>query len=70
VERQAVASSNLRSVGYDPDTETLEIQFHHGGVYQYASVPLATYEGLMNASSKGRYFASHIKERYLYRKVR
>ncbi|MER2514392.1 MAG: KTSC domain-containing protein [Nitrosomonas ureae] len=70
MERQAVASSNLRSVGYDAESAILEIQFHHGGVYQYVAVPLTIYEGLMAAGSKGRYFASHIKKRYRYRKVR
>jgi hypothetical protein len=70
VERQAVASSNLRSVGYDPESAILEIQFHHGGVYQYFAVPLAEYEGLMRASSKGSYFSVRIKGLYRYRKVR
>lgn len=27
MERQAVSSSNLASVGYDPNSETLEVEF-------------------------------------------
>ncbi|OQX00458.1 MAG: hypothetical protein BWK73_48340 [Thiothrix lacustris] len=38
-----VSSSNLRSVGYDPETATLEVRFRHGGVYQYYNVPEETY---------------------------
>jgi len=67
--RQWVSSSNLRAVGYDAATHTLEIEFHHGGVYQYFGVPEAIYRSLMAAGSKGSYHHTHIKERYRYRKV-
>lgn len=68
--RTVVASSNLRSVGYDPSSMTLEVEFHDGGVYQYSSVPASVYAGLMGAGSKGSYLASHIKNRYPTRKIR
>jgi len=71
MERTPVSSSNLRSVGYDPNEETLEIEFHSGGTYQYYGVPQHRYEGLMSASSKGSYFDAYIKKAgYRYRKVR
>lgn len=71
MERKSVSSSNLRSVGYDAETRTLEIEFHDGGVYQYSNVPESIYNGLMSAGSKGSYFDSHIKKGpYQYRKVR
>lgn len=70
MERTSVRSSNLSSVGYDVRTATLEVAFHSGGVYQYAGVPLTTYEGLMAASSHGSYLARHIKNRFSYRRVR
>jgi hypothetical protein len=59
-----VISSNLASVGYDPDSETLEITFRRSGTYVYDRVPQARYDGLMAAWSKGTYFAYHIKYRY------
>lgn len=67
--RQPVSSSNLRSVGYEVESLTLEIEFHHGGVYQYFDVPEGTHAGLMTAGSKGSYFHDHIKNVYRYRKV-
>jgi hypothetical protein len=68
--RQAVNSSNLASVGYDAQTQTLEIEFNHGGVYQYYNVPKSIYDGLMNASSHGQYFDRNIKKAgYRYSKV-
>ena len=69
MKRQSVTSSNLASVGYDPATQTLEIEFHHGGVYQYFDVPSSIYDGLVVASSKGQYFAANIKGVYRYARV-
>jgi len=68
--RNPVSSTNLRSVGYDPGTLTLEIEFHDGAVYEYFAVPHAIYDGLMRASSKGGYLHDNIKDRYRCRKVR
>lgn len=69
MERIPVSSSNLASVGYDADSQTLEIEFHNGGVYQYAGVPESEYEGLMGAESQGRYFHANIKNSYPYSKL-
>jgi hypothetical protein len=57
-------------VGYDGATQTLEIAFHNGGIYQYFNVPESIYLGLLAAGSKGSYHHTHIKNRYHYRKVR
>jgi len=70
MDRQPVHSSNIRSVRYETETRTLEVEFHSGGVYQYSRVPESVYEGLIRAVSKGSYFHDHIKERYSFRKVR
>jgi len=61
MERIPVQSSNLASVGYDAESLTLEIEFNHGGIYQYFGVSQDIYDGLMNASSKGNYFHQNIK---------
>lgn len=70
MDRMVVESSNLKSVGYDPDTETLEIEFRNGSVYRYAGVPQAIYEGLMAARSKGSYHSQHIRNAYSYKRVK
>jgi hypothetical protein len=67
--RQTVKSSNVASIGYDPGSQTLEVEFHHGGVYQYLSVPGEVSEGLFQASSHGRYFQAHIRDRFTYRRI-
>jgi hypothetical protein len=69
--RVSVSSSNLASVGYDPEQNLLEIAFQNGSKYQYYGVPHHIYEGLMQASSHGRFFDRFIKNAgYRYRHVR
>ena len=70
MDRQHVRSTNLRSIGYDPDARVLEIEFHSGSIYQYINVPEQVYLALMNAVSKGSYFSDHIKERYKFKRIR
>ncbi|MCW5516930.1 KTSC domain-containing protein [Muriicola sp. Z0-33] len=69
MERTPVSSSNLVSVGYNPETNTLEVEFKGGTVYQYFDVPLAIYEELINAGSLGVYFAANIRENYDFEKL-
>lgn len=57
-----VRSSAIRAVGYDGST--LAIQFHDSGTYHHYGVPYSVYEGLMRASSKGRYYNWRIRGRY------
>lgn len=58
-----VESSNMVSVGYDDKTSTLYIRFK-SGLYGYAQVTKAAFEGLCNAESKGKHFnAMGIKAR-------
>lgn len=67
--RQAVTSSNIASIGYDANSQTLEVEFLNGGVYQYFDVPQYIYDGIMNADSHGQYLAQNIKGAYRYSKV-
>ena len=69
MERHPVASSNLESVGYDSETETLEVEFSSGSIYQYYNVPDNMYEQLMQADSKGGFLNTHIKNAYPFSRV-
>lgn len=42
--RDPVSSSNIASIGYDPGSETLEIEFTNGSIYQYFNVPAGLHE--------------------------
>jgi len=70
MERMRVKSGTIRTIGYDESEQTLEIELHHGGVYQYFGVPIKIYDGLMNAqSSYGQYLTRYIKNRYRHKKI-
>lgn len=64
-----VESSMIHAVGYDAETQTLEVIFNSGGIYRYEDVPPEEYEGLMNAESKGRYMRANIIDVYPYYRV-
>ena len=68
--RQDVSSSNLRSIGYDSESQTLEIEFKDGGIYQYFNVPESTYNALMSASSPGSFFHHNLRGRFGDTKIR
>ena len=69
MERYSVASSNIASIGYDETTQTLEVEFFNGTIYQYYNVPPNMNEQLMQASSKGRFLNTYIKNAYPYSRV-
>lgn len=58
----SVSSSDISSIGYEGST--LHIRFNSGGLYAYYNVPASIYNGLMSASSHGKYFHANIKGRY------
>ena len=64
-----VDSSNVAAVGYDPDTRTLRVRFHSGGVYDYAGVPPEIHAALMAGESKGGYLARAIRPHYAATRV-
>lgn len=61
MERLPVKSSNIKTIGYDEATKTLEIEFTNSGVYQYKGVPKEIYEGFDKAESIGKYFYANVK---------
>ena len=68
--RDPVKSSNLASVGYDSESNILEVEFLNRSVYEYYNVPQRIYEQLMRADSKGKYFNAYIRNSFRYRKTR
>lgn len=67
--REVVNSSNLAEVAYSPKDEIMQIIFNNGNLYEYYNVPESTYQGLVNASSHGKYFWKNIRDKYRYRKI-
>jgi hypothetical protein len=69
VRREPVESTSVTSVGYDPRSATLEIEFANGGVYQYFAVPRATWNRLRAADSIGRFVNFTIKPHHRYARL-
>jgi KTSC domain len=69
MERISVISTNISSVGHDEASQTLEIEFTSGSVYQYAGVPQSVYDGMMGSDSKGKYFHANINKTYPFSKL-
>ena len=67
--KQPVSSSTMRSIGYDRQNETLEIEFESGRVYQYHGVPDRVHVEIMQAPSKGQFFNTCIRDQYPYSRV-
>lgn len=59
----------MASTGYDEATNTLEVEFQTGAIYQYFGVPQNIYDQLMHAPSKGQFINAYIKNAYPFSRV-
>lgn len=64
-----VESSNLKKVGYDPETRIMRVQFRKGDIYEALDVSPERHEELLAADSKGSYFMTHLRHRYEWTRV-
>jgi hypothetical protein len=64
MDMQRVDSSNIESVGYDPDTAQLHVRFTNGSLYQYENVPPDVHQDLMASSSIGTQLHQVVKGQY------
>lgn len=62
-------TANATIVDYVYENIRLKITFSNGSVYEYISVPKATYIKMVNADSPGRFAKRHIFNEFPYRKV-
>lgn len=67
--REPVASTSISAVGYDEPSQTLEVEFTNGSIYQYYNLTAAVFEQFMQAASKGQFLAYQIKNAYPYSRV-
>jgi hypothetical protein len=65
MKRKPISSTQIKSVGYDLETRTLEIEFHRGSIYQYTPITQEAYESMMKAESPGKFFHANIKDNEL-----
>lgn len=70
MERKRVNSGSIRSVGYDPKAQLLEVEFTNGSIVQYERVSPEVHRRFLAAPSATSYFRDQIEESYTARRVR
>lgn len=70
MERKRVSAGTIRSIGYDPATQRLEIEFTSGSIVQYERVSAEVNRALMAAPSIASFFRDRIEESYTERRIR
>ena len=65
----SVVSSNVESVGYDKENQTVYVKFLGGSTYTYKEVPKHVFEALRDAPSVGSYLNVHYKNVYAYERI-
>lgn len=75
IDTQPVESSQIHSIGYDAESETLAVRFkdrktgERTSLYHYTGFTQANFDALKSADSLGSHFYKHIKpfpERFPY----
>ena len=69
MQRKRVNSSKLRSVGYDEQTRTLEVEMSNGQVFQYSGVYPEVYRRFMAAPNPTTFYDDKIAEEYTGRRI-
>lgn len=64
-----VTSRAIRSISYDAERCTLDVEFSSSKVYRYFDVSPPVYEWLSRTKSKGRFINRLVKDNYRYERV-
>jgi hypothetical protein len=70
MERKRVNSSRIRAVGYEPKSQTLEVEFSDGRLLQYRGVSSEVHRQFMAAPSPTSFFEDKIDESFSSSRVR
>ena len=62
--RTIIESTMIRSIGYDADNATLEVEFNSGAIWQYYDFPESIWYEFEGTDSKGKFFHKEIKNQY------
>lgn len=64
----SVDSSNIESIGYNPERNELHVRFKNGGHYIYEGVTGDQHRDMMTAESKSKFLNDHVKGKHGFRK--
>jgi hypothetical protein len=70
MDRKRVNASTIRSIGYDPGKQVLEVEFTSGSIVQYTGVSPEVHRRFMNSPSPGSFFQDQIDENFPSKRIR
>jgi hypothetical protein len=56
IEHKEVKSSFIHSIGYDAETQTMEVALKSGAVYSYGQIAPHVHKGIVESESVGKAF--------------
>lgn len=59
--REPVKSGNIVSVGHDPATNTMQVEFKTGGTFDYSNVSADKHRSMMRSDSVGKFFHNEFR---------
>lgn len=62
-------SSQVTAHGHCPKTNTLQVHFKTGGIYQYRDFGPEKYEELKKAESIGKFLHAHVKGKHSFERM-
>jgi hypothetical protein len=65
-----IESEAIAEIVYDAATSRMFVRFTEGNWYTYFAVPVRVHDEFVAASSHGRFFHDHIRDRYPFRRGR
>jgi len=70
MERKKVNSSQIRSIGYDPAGQMLEVELTDGTIWQYSKVPSEVHRRFMAAPTMISFYRDSIEDDYSRRRIK
>lgn len=67
--RDPITTGNIDCFGYNEPSQTLEVEFKTGGVYQYYKVTYTLFRQFMDSANKGDFLYYHIRNVLPYSRV-
>lgn len=61
IDKTPVKSSAIQTVGHDPATGIIHVEFRSGGTHPFGPFTREEYERFRDADSIGKHFHSHIR---------
>jgi len=69
MERKRICASKIRAIGYDPKSQTLEVEFNDGKVMAYGGVSPEVHRRFMAAPSPVAFFEDKIEEDFRGKRI-